>query len=73
MVYKFKVEGIDCPMCALSLASNLRKQIDGVVNVNMFSHILIIETWLLKGEVEVVLQRNTKSYHATIQYIELKE
>lgn len=73
MVYKFKVEGIDCPMCALSLSSILRKQIDGAINVNMFTHVLTIDTWLSIDEIEVVLQRNTNSYHARLQYIELKE
>ena len=67
MRYEFKVTGIDCPMCALGLSQQLRLVKDfQSVNFNIFTHHLVIYTWLDNDEVRLILEKMKNTFHGTI-------
>lgn len=69
MRYHYRVQGIDCPMCALSLSGMLRKIRDfQSVNLNIMTHELVIYTWLEPDELSVVLNNNALTIHGQLCY-----
>ncbi len=70
MIYKFRIVGIDCPMCAISLNSYLHQQWReyGKVRVDIFRHILVIDTWLSLSETEILLASLELKLHQKISF-----
>ena len=69
MRYHYRVLGIDCSMCALSLSRMLRRIKDfQSVNLNIMTHDLIIYTWLEQNELDAVLGSNAISVHGQLEY-----
>jgi copper chaperone CopZ len=68
MKFKFKIEGIDCPMCASKLATRM-SEIDGVdyVTINFLSERLTVDTTLSEDVLIAELKKTAKAFDSAVK------
>ncbi|MGN1392682.1 MAG: hypothetical protein ACI4V7_01350 [Succinivibrionaceae bacterium] len=73
MVYHYKVVGIDCPMCALNIQPILHKHFNSTeVFVNIFTHVVTINTWLNIEDVNLTLELCQKDFMHNVRFVKLE-
>ena len=68
MKFKFKITGVDCPVCASKLATNMAN-LDGVQNVkiNFFTEKLTVESTLSEANLFDALIKTAKAFDSNIK------
>lgn len=70
MIYRFKIKGIDCPVCAQKLEQLIKNKASdfSVVSINFLTQRLVIESWLDLDSVVFVLNSCVQSFHDPIEF-----
>ena len=68
MKLKYKITGVDCPVCASKLCTMLA-EIEGVINVkiNFFTQRLTVESERCLGELLPILQSVAKQFSSDVE------
>lgn len=67
MKFKYKIEGIDCPVCASKLATKMAK-VDGIdhININFLAEKLVVESELEESAWLDTLKKVAKDFDKSI-------
>ncbi len=70
---RFRIAGIDCPLCSLALARNLSgiKELTAV-RMPFLGNTVDIETWLTAEELRELLAGVSEKLHGKVEFIPLE-
>ena len=67
MKFKFKITGLDCPNCAMKLASLMEKDSDVTsAKINFLTEKLTVESELDEGELLTLLNKIAKGFESGV-------
>lgn len=68
MKYKYIIEGLDCPNCAMKLSQNMKK-IDGITDakINFLTEKLTVESEISEGELYALLVKCAKDFDRGVE------